>query len=754
MSNPEKILCKLLDDIVEERKYKKPTVNVKPISTGGANYTSVLFLVTVSEPGNEDLQLFAKVGVVGEKMRSQMPILMFDIERYAYTELLKKYEELQNNHTIPDKERLRIPKFYGCNPTLYEETIVLEDLIAKGFTTYDRLKSIDWDYASKSVESLAKFHALSLAYSHNNPEEYEKVVKKLIFQEETFTTVLGQMFENIKKKILLVASDKNKSRVEKYLHSVDVKNILSYYKPERQNIQVLCHGDYRPSNLLHKVEKDGTLNVIPVDFQTIYSGSPLLDLMYFIFTGSDEHFRRRHFWDLVDHYYRELCTALRNLGLDTHKLYPKDDFDHDVKEFLPFGFIIGCFLLPLITVNAEDAPSPGGNNDIKSFMNIKTSSYYPDRLNGIINDFLNYEKLSVDIKSISTSGANYTSSLYTATVSEAGKEDLHLFAKVAVFGEKVRAQIPFDVFDMERLIYEELLSKYKNLQDKHDVPQEKRLVMPKLYGFDPKEFEETIVFENLMVKGFTTYDRFKSIDWNYASKAVESLAKLHALSMAFKEESPEEFNQFLDKTSILSEMYNNLLNVFFEPRVQSTIAVTSEKNKSKVKKYIDDQLNQESHRKVLCHGDYRPSNLMHRINEKGVLEVVPVDYQTIQSNSPITDLLYLIFTGSDEKFRRQYFQQLIEHYYEELSSALRRFKMNPDMVYPKRDFELDLKEYLPYGLMIAIFGLPLITVEEEDAPSMQNANGLESFTQANTGSLYPERMNGVLNDFIRWGIIE
>ncbi|KAM3959430.1 uncharacterized protein ACR2FA_006498 [Aphomia sociella] len=392
MSTPEEIFSKLLDDIVKERQYKNPTISVKPISSGGANYSSVLFLATVSEPGNEDLQLFAKVAIMGEKIRSQLPQLLgFYIERYAYTELFKKYEEIQNNHAVPVKEKLQIPKFYGYNPNLYEETIVLEDLIAKGFTTYDRLKSIDWDYASKSVESLARFHALSLAYRHEKPEDYKKDLDEFKFQEETLEKFIEFGFENNKKTTLSVVSEKNKSKVEKYLNNnLNVKKMISYYKPNRQNIQILCHGDYRPSNLLHRVEEDGTLNVVPVDFQTLFYGSPLTDLMYFIFSGSDEHFRRRHFWDLVDHYYRELCSALRNLGLDPNKLYPKDDFDQDVKEFLPYGFMVAVFLLPIITVNVEDAPSFAGNNDLASFMYTKTSSYYPDRLNGIINDFVRW----------------------------------------------------------------------------------------------------------------------------------------------------------------------------------------------------------------------------------------------------------------------------------------------------------------------------------------------------------------------------
>ncbi|KAM3959428.1 uncharacterized protein ACR2FA_006496 [Aphomia sociella] len=325
-----------------------------------------------------------------------------------------------------------------------------------------------------------------------------------------------------------------------------------------------------------------------------------------------------------------------------------------------------------------------------------TSQILRNLLDDIVKE-LNYEKPNVDIKSVSTGGANYTSDLYTAKVSEAGKEDLHLFAKVVIIGEAVRAQMLFAVFDIERKIYVDILSEYEKLQIKHDVPPAKRLIMPKFYGSNPKVYEETVVLEDLTVKGFTTYDRFKSIDWDYASKAVESLARLHALSIAHKEENPEKYNTFVDSMSTQSDAFHKILNIFYGQRIETTLAVTAEKHKNKLKKYLETELTtdfiikliQTCQRRVLCHGDYRPSNLMHRVNEKGILEVVPVDYQTIQPNSPITDLFYLIFTGSDEEFRRKHFQQLLDLYYEEFSSALRLLKVNPDIVYPKRDYELE-----------------------------------------------------------------
>ncbi|XP_059046529.1 uncharacterized protein LOC131842068 [Achroia grisella] len=375
------------------------------------------------------------------------------------------------------------------------------------------------------------------------------------------------------------------------------------------------------------------------------------------------------------------------------------------------------------------------------------------------NDYGNPE---IAINPINTGGANYTSALFTIIVSESDKEDLNLFAKVINVNEAIRSQLPEGIFDIERLAYEDLLKKYEDIEIAQNLPSSKRFVIPKYYGCNPKLFEEIIVLENLTEKGFTTYDRFKSIDWEYAAKAVETLAKYHALSMAYKEKHPEEFKQFTDNLKFQREMFTGVLRQLFVQRTATALAVTSEKHKSKLERYLKTEmtldavikLSESPQRPVLCHGDYRPSNLMHRYNEDGSLEVIPVDFQTLQYGCPISDLLYFIFTGSDEKFRRQYFQDLTDHYYQELNSALRALELNPDVIYPKRAFELDLKEFLPFGLIIAIFSLPIVTVEVEDAPSMQADSSLEKVAKAKTGSSYPERMNGVINDFFRWGIIE
>lgn len=84
--------------------------------------------------------------------------------------------------------------------------------------------------------------------------------------------------------------------------------------------------------------QDGTLQLMPVDYQTIQAGCPVIDLIYFIFTATDGQFRAKHYQQLVDYYHSELGAALARLGLDVEEEYPRADFEFELKEVSFFLF--------------------------------------------------------------------------------------------------------------------------------------------------------------------------------------------------------------------------------------------------------------------------------------------------------------------------------------------------------------------------------------------------------------------------------
>ncbi|XP_063894252.1 uncharacterized protein LOC110377938 [Helicoverpa armigera] len=372
----------------------------------------------------------------------------------------------------------------------------------------------------------------------------------------------------------------------------------------------------------------------------------------------------------------------------------------------------------------------------------------------------NYENPEIIINSISSGGANYTSTLYTAIIKAKNKEDLNLFGKVAAVGEKFRSEATIDFYGNEKFAYTTLFKIFEALEEEHGVPEEHRLPFVKFYGFDTSaQYLETMVLENLITQGYEAFDRFKSYDWEYASAAVTELAKFHALSYAFQKKDPEEFQKTLDRGKL------DWLAVGVEGMLKKSGALAlgaiRPEHKRSLEKFLSRNINEvfvdfykPSRTTVIIHGDYRGSNLVHRVRKDGKVDIKVLDLQTLQAGSPVTDLVYFIFTGSDEQFRAKYFDRLVEHYYSQLSASMRRLHLNPHEIFSKEDFYAEFKEKLPFGLSVSVFSLPVMTINPEDAPKVDETLSFEDFGVEKTNDLYIERINGAVDDFVRWGVLK
>ncbi|KAJ2948773.1 hypothetical protein O0L34_g8032 [Tuta absoluta] len=252
MSDTENILRKVLDKITKEHDFGNFKLEIKPVNSGGANYTSVLYLVTLKCP-EKDVELFAKVACMGDYMREVVGAKrMYELEVFFYTELIKVYQALELKATIEDCDKFIVPKFYGCDTKLNEETVVLQNMVAEGYGPYDRLISLDWEHAASSIQELAKFHALSFAYQKENPTEYEEVCKELVFVEMKNDD--PKMKETWEKQYiprsLNVVREEHRPRILKLLERLGDDVVWRFKKP--LGVKVICHGDFRPSNLLYK----------------------------------------------------------------------------------------------------------------------------------------------------------------------------------------------------------------------------------------------------------------------------------------------------------------------------------------------------------------------------------------------------------------------------------------------------------------------------------------------------------------------
>lgn len=251
MADTEHILRNMLEKIAHEQNFTNPEIKIKKVSTEGANFTSFLFEAIISAKDKDDLNLFAKVAAIGETFRAQALMKVFEIEDYFYEELLAKYKKLEEEQNVKEKNRLITPKFYGSRPKLYEETIVLEDLKCKGFTTLNRFELITWEYASTAITELVKLHALSFAYAEKDPEGFAKDLDKLKLEWTMNLDQMQNFFSGLIEKAVASVCEENRHKFAQYVSQFsNPELLLKYYRPNKKTM--LRHGDFRTSNMMHK----------------------------------------------------------------------------------------------------------------------------------------------------------------------------------------------------------------------------------------------------------------------------------------------------------------------------------------------------------------------------------------------------------------------------------------------------------------------------------------------------------------------
>lgn len=244
------LLQDLLKNIAVEQRYDKPTIEIKSISNDSRNYTSALFEIKILSAERQELNLFGKMIILNQLLAKYT--LFFQRECHVYIEILRNFERIQDKNNIRGYDRLIFPKLYGYNGKFKENVIIFDDLKTSGFLQLDRQKAVDWNYASKAIEELAKFHALSFAFGLENPEEYRRMLEEvpyLVAEDEQSKDLVTNMFASAvnvakteyKEKLMMIGAR---------LGSVE-SVALEFYSPLRR--PVIAHGDYRVSNLMHKV---------------------------------------------------------------------------------------------------------------------------------------------------------------------------------------------------------------------------------------------------------------------------------------------------------------------------------------------------------------------------------------------------------------------------------------------------------------------------------------------------------------------
>lgn len=368
-----------LTSILKEKNMDAEIINYKLAAAvlGGNNYSSRMWRVKITyKDGGDEVKstsVMVKAPVPDGVIKD-----MTDEGNYVekefrfYSEIVPKMYSIKENTDIT-------PKSYSSP---IPDVIVLEDLKETGYSMCDRFEQLDFDHCRMLMNTIATYHALSVAVAKENLDLVKNVGKEHIF-------VIGNKhpeYDDVLRKCLIAFSKaiKNWKGLERFQYISEDKmdlviNKYSEIFTPRKRFNVLNHGDLWTNNILFKYNEDG--NVIGaklVDFQLCAYASPGVDLNYFIWSSVQQDVRDNRIEELKAIYLDTLNYNLEELGCKER--LSKEQLEEEL-EFARFvGFLVLFFVLPFIVADPEDnihlQVEDLVNEDGNSMMTMFESKYY------------------------------------------------------------------------------------------------------------------------------------------------------------------------------------------------------------------------------------------------------------------------------------------------------------------------------------------------------------------------------------------
>ncbi|KAM3955861.1 uncharacterized protein ACR2FA_010202 [Aphomia sociella] len=210
---------------------------------------------------------------------------------------------------------------------------------------------ITLELAKLSVIELAKFHALSFVLEEKDKKYFNQKVKTLRYPVQYNSDYIAMISNGVLSSIKYL-DDKYQKIIEKKIPSLlksMEKNILD---PESRIC--LCHGDYRITNVMTKNQNGKVTKVVPIDYQLMHYGSPVIDFFYFVYGSTDAKFRSKHLKDLKDLYHSTMTDFLNYFNVDIKKYFSRAQFEKIYQEKIEYGLAVTLFITPVVLADDNE----------------------------------------------------------------------------------------------------------------------------------------------------------------------------------------------------------------------------------------------------------------------------------------------------------------------------------------------------------------------------------------------------------------
>ncbi|XP_013107734.2 uncharacterized protein LOC106087289 [Stomoxys calcitrans] len=532
-----------------------------------------------------------------------------------------------------------------------------------------------------------------------------------------------------------------------------------------------------------------------VDFQNTNYSSPAQDLHYFLISSTQVDIKVAKYEYFIHFYHKHLekslrllkypedkipslrdlhqqlitygswatITAFMTMGvvlLDPHDDAKFDNFFSDNKEGLDFknllfsnpryikhinevlpwlynhGFMESSIPSDNTTASTDKLsvpiPTQETVTDKFNYPNWVNESYFEDIIR---EEFGNYQRISKFIVGPATSaGDNYASIMLKIDIdvelTDESHRDLSYMVKIPPSGEQAKKTVAFfNSFTKEIKAYNEIIPKFEEVfQKQTDM---KVIFAPKSHKPTKDNGCDTLILENLSVKGFKTGDRLQGLNKDHILEVLKKLAQYHAAS-AYLFEKEGRYDIVFEKSTYQREIKAErepMFKKFYDIYLNCLSGYNGcEEYKDSVKLFLDNGYDSMvdtfavdfNKFNVLNHGDCWVNNIMFQYNEKGdITNTYFVDYQMGQYGSPAQDLYYFLLTSAKLELKLDHFDYFIRFYHEHLEANLKLLNY-PKAIPTLKELHMELLQKGGFAVYAVTGALGAILLEPSDNANLDN----------------------------------
>ncbi|XP_028178750.1 uncharacterized protein LOC114366171 [Ostrinia furnacalis] len=385
-----------------------------------------------------------------------------------------------------------------------------------------------------------------------------------------------------------------------------------------------------------------------------------------------------------------------------------------------------------------------------------------------------FENNKVVFEPAGKAGDNFVATVLRITVIVQDGNDFKMIAKVAPQLEAVRTGMNTSyLFNNEIIMYEQVLPKFKSLQEEAGVSENEILRYAHCYGCLSEEPNEVILLEDLKPLDYVMLDRRAPMSNEAVLLVLKNFATIHSMSYVLKHLEPETYENFSNRlTDVWKLMANEDQMMFLAQVEQSALEVLDDEEYKKYIRGVVSQMNAllpkiKKHENpkylIIQQGDSWTNNIMFQLDEGKPSNAIMIDYQLANENSPVADLLYFVFCCTDHAIRSEHYQDWISFYHDQLDKSLSNFGLKANYIYPKDQLDADLKRYSKLFLGSAVLLQSMLMRSPEEAAQMHEAmtkfdveklEGMPVETlSGDTIALFKSALHGLIDSYRQFGYV-